>query len=68
MDLERRLTEYTGKTATNSTKEPSLADIMSMGGLAPDISLSEILSGTNSHLLCNKYWNDTMLAVLETYH
>lgn len=53
-ELGKRLTEYSGRAATNSTLEASLTDMISMGGLAPDISVVEIMD-TESGMLCYRY-------------
>ena len=51
---QQRLGEYLGKTAHNSTESASLADIIPMHGLAPDIKVSDIID-TESKLQCYRY-------------
>lgn len=46
--------EYSGKAARNSTNQALITDAIRMGGLAPDIQVSEILD-TQTELLCYRY-------------
>ena len=54
MDFQKRSKEYSGKAAYNSTNNACLSDSVPMGGLAPDIIVSEIMI-TESRLLCYEY-------------
>ena len=54
MDLDIRGQQYLGVAETNTTGKASLADLMPMGGLAPDLKVSHIMS-TESDLLCYRY-------------
>ncbi|KAL8710083.1 MAG: hypothetical protein Q9225_007361, partial [Loekoesia sp. 1 TL-2023] len=41
---EKRTEEYAGKASTDSNKKATLADMLYMGGLAPDIRVSDIMN------------------------
>lgn len=51
---QKRLLEYVGKSSHDSLSKATIEDIIPMGGLAPDVKVSEIM-GTESGLLCYKY-------------
>lgn len=53
-DMRNHKWQYRGLAAHNSTEKASLTDIIPMGGLAPDIKVSEIID-TESDLLCYIY-------------
>ncbi|MCJ1229643.1 hypothetical protein MMC12_006312 [Toensbergia leucococca] len=53
-DLPYRLTDYAGRLLRNSTQRASLNDIIPMGGLAPDITIADMME-TESGLLCYRY-------------
>ena len=53
-DSQNRKWQYRGLAAHNSTDPASLNDIIPMGGLAPNIKVSEIID-TESDLLCYIY-------------
>jgi len=54
MDSRKRGRMYNGMMSHNSTKDASLRDIISMGGLAPDTTVENII-GTENGLLCYRY-------------
>jgi tyrosinase len=49
-----RLSEYSGKARYGSEERASIHDVLPMGGLAPDIPVSEVMS-SESDLLCYRY-------------
>ena len=53
-DVQTRMTQYRGLAANNSTSKSSLADTVPMGGLAPDIKVSDIIR-TDTDLMCYGY-------------
>ena len=53
-DPQTRMSQYHGLTANNSTKPGSLKDVVPMGGLAPDVIVSDIIN-TYTDLLCYAY-------------
>ena len=53
-NIEKRRREYLGKAAHNSKQHASLTDVIPMGGLAPDINVSDIMD-TDSGPLCYRY-------------
>ena len=54
IDLPRRLVDYGGKAATNSTERATLSDLLQVGALAPAVKVSEVMN-TESTLLCYRY-------------
>ena len=51
---EKRLAEYIGKAAHNSTEKASLADVIPMGGLGPDVTVRKLMN-TEGGALCYGY-------------
>ena len=53
-DLPRRQNMYTGSFKPRSEEQASLDDIVSIGGLAPDVKVSEIVD-VRSDIFCYTY-------------
>jgi tyrosinase len=53
-NLAIRGQQYLGVAETNTTRKSSLEDLMPMGGLAPDVQVSHVMS-TDAGLLCYGY-------------
>ncbi|KAH8596220.1 hypothetical protein B0O99DRAFT_571195 [Bisporella sp. PMI_857] len=49
-----RLSEYTGKSRNGSVEMAAMSDILPMGGLAPDMTVSTVMD-TESEFLCYTY-------------
>ena len=54
IDPQKRFDEYLGAAETGSTQQASMEDAVPMGGLAPNIKVSDIMA-TDSALLCYRY-------------
>jgi len=53
-DLANRITFYEGRAGKDNNDSASLSDVIPMGGLAPDITVAEIMS-TEAGILCYEY-------------
>lgn len=53
-DPEPRMWQYRGRAGNYSSETASLDDILPMGGLAPDIPVSDIIK-TEGDTLCYRY-------------
>jgi tyrosinase len=53
-DVERRLWQYRGASAHNSTSRATLDDLLPLGGLGENLSARDVMS-TETDLLCYRY-------------